>query len=102
MTLPQSVWRILRRLFPALVTVVSVSAVAALLFLPASRWVQTGQDASAALLYVENLHLANQGMEYEAIGRGYQSLPAHLVDVGADADLRRLADRHRPAGGAVP
>ena len=86
MTLPQSVWRILRRLFPALVTVVSVSAVAALLFLPASRWVQTGQDASAALLYVENLHLANQGMEYEAIGRDV-SLFQHIWSMSVQMQI---------------
>ena len=86
MTLPQSVWRILRRLFPALITVVFVSALLALLFLPASRWVQTGQDASAALLYFENLHLANQGQEYASIGRDV-SLFQHIWSMSVQMQI---------------
>jgi peptidoglycan/LPS O-acetylase OafA/YrhL len=67
LTLVQSVLRIFRRLYPALVTVVAVSLAIALLAYPAARWVGVGEDAAASLLYRQNIHLAEVGAAYASI-----------------------------------
>ncbi|MGO1379381.1 MAG: acyltransferase family protein [Corynebacterium sp.] len=67
LTVVQSFLRILRRLYPALVTVVTVSLVAALVVYAPVRWSDAGEDAAASLLYVQNLNLTRQGDDYAAI-----------------------------------
>ena len=67
-TLFQAVVRLLRRLYPALLTVIAASLLIGLLVYPRSRWAQLGEDATASLLYVQNLHLAEQSQDYAAIG----------------------------------
>ncbi|WP_420098113.1 acyltransferase family protein [Corynebacterium sp.] len=68
LTVVQSVLRIVRRLYPALVTVVGVSLVAALVVYAPVRWSDTGMDAAASLLYLQNLNLTARGNDYAAIG----------------------------------
>ncbi|MEY8567604.1 acyltransferase family protein [Corynebacteriaceae bacterium 7-707] len=69
LTVVQSFLRIFRRLYPALVTVVTVALVSGVLIFNRVRWPQTGEDAAASLLYVQNLHLAHLGQEYSAVNR---------------------------------
>jgi peptidoglycan/LPS O-acetylase OafA/YrhL len=69
LTVVQSFLRIFRRLYPALITVVTVVVVSALLVFHRVRWPEVGEDAAASLLYVQNLHLANLGQEYSAVNR---------------------------------
>jgi peptidoglycan/LPS O-acetylase OafA/YrhL len=67
LTLVQSALRIFRRLYPALVTVVTVTLVLALLVYSPARWVGVGEDAAASLLYRQNIHLAEVGAAYASI-----------------------------------
>ncbi|MGV0869008.1 acyltransferase family protein [Corynebacterium kalidii] len=67
LTVVQSFLRIFRRLYPALVTVVAVSLTAAVVVYSQVRWVGTGKDAAASLLYLQNLNLSAQGSDYAAI-----------------------------------
>ncbi|MGO1949418.1 MAG: acyltransferase family protein [Mycobacteriaceae bacterium] len=67
LTLVQSVLRILRRLYPALVTVVAVTLVAAVAVYAPVRWTDAGRDAAASLLYLQNLNLGALGQDYAAI-----------------------------------
>ncbi|WP_291477839.1 acyltransferase family protein, partial [Corynebacterium sp.] len=67
LTVVQSFLRIFRRLYPALVTVVTVSLLAAVVVYSQVRWAGTGKDAAASLLYLQNLHLSAQGDDYAAI-----------------------------------
>ncbi|MEJ6550408.1 acyltransferase family protein [Corynebacterium sp. USCH3] len=69
LTLVQSFLRIFRRLYPALITVVTVAVVSAVLIFNRVRWPEVGEDAGASLLYMQNLHLANLGQEYAAVNR---------------------------------
>ncbi|HIW90162.1 MAG TPA: acyltransferase [Candidatus Corynebacterium avicola] len=69
LTVIQSFLRILRRLFPALITVVLVSVVAAAAIFGRVRWVEVAEDATASLLYRQNLHLADLGQDYSALNR---------------------------------
>ncbi|MGJ0185051.1 acyltransferase family protein [Corynebacterium glyciniphilum] len=69
LTVVQSFLRIFRRLYPALITVVTVAVVSALLIFNRVRWPEVGEDAASSLLYVQNLHLANLGQEYSAVNR---------------------------------
>ncbi|MGO1640817.1 MAG: acyltransferase family protein [Candidatus Corynebacterium faecigallinarum] len=69
LTVVQSFLRILRRLFPALVTVVLVSAAAAAVIFGRVRWGEVAEDATASLLYMQNLHLTDLGQDYSALNR---------------------------------
>ena len=85
-TLVQSVVRLLRRLYPALLTVVTVTMVAGLVVYSRPRWVQTAQDAAASLLYRQNFHLASQGQDYAAVGRDV-SLYQHIWSMSAQLQI---------------
>ena len=69
LTVIQSFLRILRRLYPALITVVAVATVVGAYIFGRVRWTELGEDATASLLYVQNLHLTNLGQDYSAINR---------------------------------
>jgi peptidoglycan/LPS O-acetylase OafA/YrhL len=58
--------RRLRRLLPAALTVLLVSAAAAFLVLPVSTWPQTFTEITASALYVENWVLAAASVDYFA------------------------------------
>jgi peptidoglycan/LPS O-acetylase OafA/YrhL len=64
----QAVVRLLRRLYPALLTVVVLTLVGGLAVHSRARWSDTAQDAAASLTYRQNLHLADQGQDYAAVG----------------------------------
>lgn len=68
LTVIQTLIRLLRRLFPALVTVVLVSMVLVWGIYTEVRWGAVGKDAIASLLYIQNFNLAAAGQDYAAIG----------------------------------
>ncbi|WP_420098115.1 acyltransferase family protein [Corynebacterium sp.] len=82
----QSVLRIVRRLYPALLTVVSAVMVLTLVVYPVSRWAQAGGDAASSLLYVQNLHLASEGKEYSAVNRDV-SLFQHIWSMSVQMQI---------------
>ena len=56
--------RRIRRLLPAASVVLIVTAVLAYFILPQTRWVDTGREIIASTLYVENLYLHFQSIDY--------------------------------------
>ncbi|WP_415654155.1 acyltransferase family protein, partial [Saccharomonospora xinjiangensis] len=58
--------RMFKRLFPAALTVIVVSAGVALLWLPEHRWIQTAKEVLASALYYENWQLAADSTDYLA------------------------------------
>jgi peptidoglycan/LPS O-acetylase OafA/YrhL len=86
LTVAQSVLRIFRRLYPALLTVVSLVMLLALVVYPVSRWAQAGGDAASSLLYVQNLHLASEGKEYSAVNRDV-SLFQHIWSMSVQLQI---------------
>ncbi|MGV0869005.1 acyltransferase family protein [Corynebacterium kalidii] len=86
LTVVQSFLRILRRLYPALITVVLVMVAAVTFVYPPTRWVQTGTDATASLLYFQNFHLASAGQEYAAINRDV-SLFQHIWSMSVQLQI---------------
>ena len=62
--------RIFKRLFPAALTVLAASMVAALVWLPEHRWVQTAKEVIASALYFENWQLAADSADYFAQNSG--------------------------------
>lgn len=58
--------RMIKRLFPAALTVLVAVMVASILILPESRWYQTIREVVAAALYVENWQLAADSADYFA------------------------------------
>ena len=58
--------RRIRRLLPAALLVLTVSAVATVLFLPATIWTQTARQIAASALYVQNWALAADAIDYMA------------------------------------
>ena len=58
--------RRIRRLLPAAFTVIVVTVIAALVFLPNTQWEANGLSAITAALYVENWHLALTSVDYLA------------------------------------
>ncbi len=60
--------RRIRRLMPAATLVLSISTVAALLILPATRWSQLAKDVAASALQVQNWNLAYGTTSYEQAG----------------------------------
>lgn len=86
LTFVQSFLRIMRRLYPALITVVATTTVLAVMVYAEVRWVNVGNDASASLLYFQNFHLANEGQEYTAINRDV-SLYQHIWSMSAQLQI---------------
>jgi peptidoglycan/LPS O-acetylase OafA/YrhL len=58
--------RRIRRLLPASLLVLAISAVATILFLPATVWMMTARQIAASALYVENWVLAADAVDYMA------------------------------------
>ncbi|CAM3191899.1 acyltransferase family protein [Saccharomonospora xinjiangensis] len=58
--------RMFKRLFPAALTVIAASMVAALVWLPEHRWLQTAKEIVASALYYENWELAASSADYFA------------------------------------
>ncbi|MFR4188424.1 MAG: acyltransferase family protein [Corynebacterium variabile] len=85
-TLVQSVIRLLRRLYPALLVVVTVTLAAGFVVYARARWAQTAEDAAASLTYRQNLHLADQGQDYAAMGRDV-SLYQHIWSMSAQLQI---------------
>ncbi|MGO1276375.1 MAG: SGNH hydrolase domain-containing protein [Corynebacterium variabile] len=85
-TLIQSVVRLLRRLYPALLVVVTVTLAAGFAVYARARWAQTAEDAAASLTYRQNLHLADQGQDYAAVGRDV-SLYQHIWSMLAQLQI---------------
>ncbi|MDN5582733.1 MULTISPECIES: acyltransferase family protein [unclassified Corynebacterium] len=86
LTVVQSFLRILRRLYPALITVVAATLVLAVVVYAEVRWVNAGNDASASLLYIQNFHLASEGQEYTAINRDV-SLYQHIWSMSVQMQI---------------
>ncbi|WP_297004656.1 acyltransferase family protein [uncultured Corynebacterium sp.] len=85
-TLIQSVVRLLRRLYPALLVVVTVTLAAGFVVYARARWRHTAEDAAASLTYRQNLHLADQGQDYAAVGRDV-SLYQHIWSMSAQLQI---------------
>lgn len=58
--------RLLRRLLPALVTVLIVVSILTVLILPQTRWVNVGREVIASALYYQNWYLAFNSQDYLA------------------------------------
>jgi peptidoglycan/LPS O-acetylase OafA/YrhL len=58
--------RRIRRLLPAAITVLVLSAVATMIWVPKSLWQQTAQELGASALYVQNWLLASNSVDYLA------------------------------------
>ena len=86
LTVVQAFLRIFRRLYPALITIVTVIVIAATVIYPPTRWIQTGKDAMASLLYYQNIHLAQAGQDYAAINRDV-SLFQHIWSMSAQLQI---------------
>ena len=59
--------RRVRRLLPAALLVLAVSAVGTFLFLPYPRWIRAGEEIMASAGYVENWFLAAKSVDYSAL-----------------------------------
>ena len=86
LTVVQSFLRIIRRLYPALVTVVAVTLVAAVAVYAKVRWAGAGRDAAASLLYVQNLNLVDQDQDYAAISQDV-SLYQHIWSMSVQLQI---------------
>jgi peptidoglycan/LPS O-acetylase OafA/YrhL len=58
--------RMIKRLFPAAMTVLLVTAAACVVLLPQTRWLQTIREIGASALYLENWSLAIDSVDYYA------------------------------------
>ncbi|WP_165242916.1 acyltransferase family protein [Corynebacterium lizhenjunii] len=86
LTLFQAVVRMLRRLFPALVTVVLATLVMAVAVFPVTRWPALGHDALTSLAYIHNLALARADNDYAAIGTDV-SIYQHLWSMSVQMQI---------------
>ncbi|KAB3519257.1 acyltransferase family protein [Corynebacterium sp. zg254] len=86
LTVVQAIVRMLRRLFPALVTVVGLSFLLALLVYSPARWGPVGQDAVASMTYWQNFQLALNNSDYAAISRDV-SLFQHLWSMSVQMQI---------------
>jgi peptidoglycan/LPS O-acetylase OafA/YrhL len=103
--------RRIRRLLPASLLVLAISAVATILFLPATVWMMTARQIAASALYVQNWVLAADAVDYMAkdnvptLAQHYWSLSVEeqfyafwpLLVLGLIFLTRRTA-RWRPVG----
>ncbi|RSM85277.1 acyltransferase [Kibdelosporangium aridum] len=58
--------RLIKRLFPAALTVLAVVMAISVVFLPENRWFQTIREIVASALYLENWQLATDSVDYYA------------------------------------
>src|SRR5699024_9582541 len=82
----QALWRILRRLYPALAAVVGATFFLSLLVYSPARWLTGAQDALASLFYLQNYNLASRGQDYAAIDTSV-SLYQHLWSMSAQFQI---------------
>lgn len=59
-------WRLARRLVPALFLVLAVVTVLIVVVMPTTRWGPLGEEVQASALYYQNWHLAFQSQDYAA------------------------------------
>lgn len=69
--------RMIKRLFPAALTVLTVTMVAAIVLMPEYRWFQTIREIIASALYFENWQLAADSVDYFA-QHGQASVVQHF------------------------
>ena len=69
-TLAQSFIRMIRRLFPALVTSVTCAIAFILIYVSPLEWQRYLDDASASLRYIINFRLIEQSADYQSAGAG--------------------------------
>lgn len=60
--------RVGQRLLPPALVVLAATAVATVLWLPPTRWLQTARELTASILYVENWELITSQLDYNAAG----------------------------------
>lgn len=104
-------WRTLRRLYPALVTVTASCAALVLIAVPQLRTVELAEQLFASLLYLENVKLSRTAAGYGAAGQEISPLQhlwsmsvqfhAYLLAIAVIAALGRLTRRTRAAAGSV-
>lgn len=86
LTLVQSILRMMRRLFPALLAVTVATLLVAFFVYPPVRWPQVAKDAVASLMYWQNISLAQANNDYSAIGRDV-SVYQHLWSMSAQLQI---------------
>lgn len=86
MSLVQVVIRLIRRLYPAFILVISVIGVAGMFVYPVSLWGSHFRDMAASALYIVNFDQAAQGNSYAAIGRDPSAFQ-HLWSMSAQIHI---------------
>lgn len=100
--------RRIRRLLPASLLVLAVSAVAVLAFLPATLWSQSARQIGASALYVQNWALASDAVDYMAADN-VPTVAQHYWSLSVEEQfylvwpllILGLALLHRRSGAAV-
>jgi peptidoglycan/LPS O-acetylase OafA/YrhL len=82
-SLPRFWARRIRRLLPASLLVLLVTAFAVWLWVPDTRWAQFGSEVIASALYVENWALAAQSVDYMALSNA-KSPVQHFWSLGVE------------------
>lgn len=85
-TLSQSLIRMIRRLVPMLVTVVTLSVTFILLYISPLEWERYFEDASASLKYIINWRLIEQSSNYQSAGIGVSPFQ-HLWSMSAQFQI---------------
>jgi peptidoglycan/LPS O-acetylase OafA/YrhL len=78
--------RMIKRLFPAALTVLVAVMAASILLLPESRWFQTIREVIASALYLENWQLAADSADYFAQNNG-KSVVQHFWSLSIQGQL---------------
>lgn len=78
--------RMIKRLFPAALTVLLVVMAASVVLLPEARWFQTIREVVAAALYLENWQLASDSVDYFAQNNG-SSVVQHFWSLSIQGQL---------------
>ena len=84
-----SLWRTIRRLYPALVVVLAASTLATILWFPTLRNYDNASQVQASLLYFQNYELADQLATYRAADRSTSPLQ-HLWSMSVQGQFYLL------------